>query len=91
MDLQELRRQIDDIDAQVAALYRRRMEAARRIGEYKRENGLPVHDAAREEALLARVSGLAGAEYAEGVRALYRVLLAQSREWQQRDGETERA
>ncbi len=79
MEIQELRREIDEIDSQLVELYGRRMETAARIGEIKREKGLPVLDTERERNLLNRVGDLAGAENASGVRALFSMLMAQSR------------
>ena len=46
--LGEARRQINDIDAQMAALFAQRMEAVRLVAEHKQEHGLPVFDAQRE-------------------------------------------
>ncbi len=40
--LNELRQDIDALDAQLAALYRRRMDVAARIAAVKREQGLPA-------------------------------------------------
>ena len=40
----------------MAALFEERMSCAAAIARYKQENGLPVRDTAREEALLERNS-----------------------------------
>ena len=79
MDIQELRQQIDAIDRELTALYCRRMETARAIGQYKRENGLPVRDTERERKLLNKVAELAGEENEQGIRAVYQMLLDHSR------------
>ena len=81
-DITELRRQIDEIDTELVRLYLRRMETAAKIGDYKRQNGLPVYDPRREEQLLERVSALAGPDYGAGVREMFRLLMAQSKAWQ---------
>ena len=81
-DITELRRQIDEIDTELVRLYLRRMETAAKIGDYKRQNGLPVYDARREEQLLERVSALAGPDHGAGVREMFRLLMAQSKAWQ---------
>lgn len=52
--LDEVRREIDGIDAEMAELFCRRMRAVRKVADYKRERGLPVLDEAREEAILRR-------------------------------------
>ena len=79
MDIQELRKRIDEIDRQMVELYGKRMETAAQIGAYKRERGLPVLDTERERELLNKVGDQAGAENEQGVRAMFSMLMAQSR------------
>ena len=52
--LEELRAQIDDIDAQMVALFEQRMNVTRQVGEYKKEHGMPVLDRGREAEVLAK-------------------------------------
>ena len=85
MDIRELREQMDGIDRELVALYCRRMETAREIGHYKQANNLPVLDQAREQQLLDKVAELAGPENEQGIRALYQLLLEQSRRRQEQD------
>lgn len=49
--LQQLRREIDRIDAELAALFQARMAAAAGIAACKRAEGLPVRDPERERAM----------------------------------------
>ena len=49
--LQEARTQINEIEA---ALFERRMQAARVIAEYKKERGLQIYDAKREQAVIEK-------------------------------------
>ncbi len=91
MNLHELRQQIDDIDRQLVDLYCRRMDTAREIGRYKRENNLPVLDSERERNLLNKVAEQAGEEYEQGIRALYHLLMEHSRQRQQLDNRPESA
>lgn len=79
MDMQELRKQIDEIDAGLVALYKQRMETAGQIGAYKRENNLPIYDSERERNLLNKVGEMAGEENETGVRAMFSMLMEQSR------------
>ena len=44
MDIQELRKQINQIDAQLVKTFEDRMHVALEIAKYKKENGLPVFD-----------------------------------------------
>ena len=50
--LQEARKIINEVDAQMAALFVRRMEAAEMVADYKREHGMPILDAAREDEVI---------------------------------------
>ena len=52
--LEQARAEIDKVDAQLAALFERRMAAVLQVAEYKRAHGLPIFDAAREAAVLER-------------------------------------
>ena len=53
-NLEDIRKQIDAIDAQLAPLFEQRMELSRRISEYKRTFGLSLRDVAREEEIIRR-------------------------------------
>ena len=89
MAIQELRENIDRIDQQIVQLYCERMETARQIGAYKRENHLPVRDTERERELLNRLAQQAGEQYEQGIRALYQQMLDHSRILQQLEGKPE--
>ena len=54
--LDAAREEICAIDKEMAALFERRMNAAKVVAEYKKENGLPVFDAGREAYLIERNS-----------------------------------
>ncbi|MEM3897288.1 MAG: prephenate dehydratase domain-containing protein, partial [Nitrososphaerota archaeon] len=58
-ELDELRRMIDEVDAEILRLIARRVELARRIGGLKWASGLPVADLEREEEVLRRGGELA--------------------------------
>ena len=89
MDITELRSRIDAIDSQIVALYGQRMDTAAQIGAYKKEKGLPVLDTERERELLNKVGDQAGPENENGVRALFSMLMAQSRSRQLMAGRPE--
>ncbi|MBQ8073474.1 MAG: chorismate mutase [Clostridia bacterium] len=55
--LESAREEINRIDAEMAALFEARMKAVAGVAAYKKENGLPIRDPAREEALIARCRG----------------------------------
>lgn len=84
MDIKELRENIDSIDEKLVALIRERMETAAKIGEYKRENKLPVYDPSRERELFDRVAEMAGDEFASYTRVLYSTMTDVSRSYQRK-------
>ena len=48
MELTELRKQIDEIDEQIVALYEKRMDISSQVADYKIATGKKVFDKARE-------------------------------------------
>lgn len=83
MGLTALRAQIDRIDAELVRLFSERMHVSEQIAQYKRENGLPILDRAREEEKLTALTAAAPAEYAQSVKQLYLRIFELSRERQQ--------
>lgn len=69
---------IDAADRAILAAMRERFYAVAAVGEAKRRAGLPVYDAAREAALYARISEMAG-DLAPAALALWRVMTAAAR------------
>jgi len=57
--LEKLRGQIDQVDAVLADLLKQRADLVFKVGEYKRENQLPIYDPTREEAIRKKVRGFA--------------------------------
>ena len=51
--LEEARREINEVDAQMADLFVRRMRAAEKVAVYKKEHALPILDATREAEVIA--------------------------------------
>ena len=56
--LDEARQIINEVDAQMAALFVKRMKAAELVYEHKREHGLPILDQKREDAVVERNASL---------------------------------
>ncbi len=84
MDINDLRNDIDKIDKELVALIGKRMETAAKIGQYKRENNLPVYDPARERELFSKVGELAGEEFSSYTRVLYSTMTDISRSYQRK-------
>ena len=80
--LESLREDINKTDEQIVELFRHRMSVSSSVAEYKRAHGLPVLDAARERALLSKISELAGEEFDIYARTLYNTMLDVSRAYQ---------
>ena len=56
--LDAARKIINVVDSQMAELFVKRMRAAEMVLEYKMENGLPILDQKREDAVIARNAAL---------------------------------
>ncbi len=52
--LKKAREEIDAVDREMAELFVRRMHAVELVSDYKRDHGLPIFDAVREEAVVAK-------------------------------------
>ena len=59
--LNEIRKEINAIDNQLLPLLMRRMDAAGKVADIKREAGIPVLDAQREQQILDRIRERGGA------------------------------
>ena len=53
-ELDTIRCTIEEIDRDIAQLFEKRMDAVGLVAEYKLQNGLPIEDADREQALLQK-------------------------------------
>lgn len=83
MDLQECRKQLDEIDRELVELFERRMDICSQVAEYKIETGKPVYDGEREQQKLKAVKELAHGEYNQiAVRELFGQMMTISRRYQ---------
>jgi monofunctional chorismate mutase len=79
-DLERLRAKIDSIDDQIITLLLERLEAAAAVGKIKREHGLPVEDAAREEEILMAIhSRFRGSPCEDRIQKIYREIMSAAR------------
>ncbi|MDR1806275.1 MAG: chorismate mutase [Clostridium sp.] len=81
MDLPELRKEIDTLDAELAGLFARRMGFARLVAEAKR-GGVPVLDSERERQVKERFASLLPPQLAQYGDAFMETVLALSRSYQ---------
>ena len=84
MDLEALRRRMDEIDAELLRLFAQRMRVAAQIGQYKQRHRLPITDAAREQDKLRDVTAKLPEDLQAYGCALYEELFALSRDYQSR-------
>ena len=81
--LEELREQMDEVDDQIAKLYRKRMHLCDEIGAYKVRSGVKVLDRQREREKLQHVTGQMEDEFCKkGIRELFEQLMSMGRKLQ---------
>lgn len=81
--LQQIRDQIDKIDKQLLSLFLQRMDLAKQVGAYKRENNLPVLNPQREQELIAeKLLLLQDKEYEKYTVEFFECLMELSRQLQ---------
>ncbi|WP_170242262.1 chorismate mutase [Streptococcus suis] len=83
MLLEDIRKDINDLDCQLVNLLEQRMELVDQVTAYKRATGKPVLDASREQAVLDRVGSLVeNPAYRSTIVAIFSDIMAQSRAYQ---------
>jgi chorismate mutase / prephenate dehydratase len=80
-DIESLRREIDQLDDELAALVQRRAGLAQKIGELK--GGAPVYRPEREAEILKRISGKKGPLPAERLLTVFREVISACRALEQ--------
>lgn len=89
MDLSTYRKEIDQIDDQIVRLFQERMDVAAKIAEYKKAQGMPILQPAREREKLAEVSEKSREDMQSYMRVLYSLLFELSRTYQEQGNRTE--
>ena len=83
MDITQLREQLNKTDDALVKAFRERMHIVLEIARYKKENGLQVHDPAREAAVIKRLTQ-DDKTFADAVETLYRAMFEISRDLQRK-------
>ena len=78
MELSEIRKKIDEIDAKLLPLFVERMQCAEQVAQTKKERGLPIFNAQREQEILDKVA-LSTPDFDCEAKMLYTVMMALSR------------
>ena len=79
MQLEELRKEIDKIDEKLLLLLEERLEKAKQITEYKKENNIPETQKEREEEILDKLTHLGkGKLRDEYIKNIFRQIIQES-------------
>ena len=84
MQISNYRQEIDKIDDEMLNLFQKRMEVCAKIGEYKKEKGLPVLDPKREREKLGELLNKTNKDFHSYVHVLYSLMFELSRSYQGR-------
>lgn len=82
MNLEEIRKDIDKVDSQIAQLFMERMDLALQVARTKEEHNLAVVNHSREKEILHRISGEVGEPMDGYARILFNTLFDLSRSYQ---------
>ncbi len=80
MKIEDWRNQIDELNGELIALLNKRATFATEIGKLKKELGLPVLDATREQAVLDRVGSMTnGPLSSDSIKRIFQVIMEETR------------
>lgn len=83
-NLDKIRSEIDQIDGQVIALLNQRAECVVQIGEWKHQQGLPIHVPEREHQLLKKLcQSNPGPLSEQAIMMIYEIILKEMRHLQE--------
>ena len=83
LNLEEIRKEISDINDEMLALFVKRMELSAQVAAYKKANGLPTLDRKREEAILQKVADNTTDEFRQFALEFFRNMMDLSKEYQE--------
>lgn len=76
LNLEEIRKDIDRIDREMAKLFEERMNVVMKVAEYKKINNMPVKDRAREERVLEKANHIIkNKKYVSGFQKILRDIM----------------
>mgnify|MGYP000691310484 CR=1 FL=1 len=83
MNLDEIRKNIDEIDSQIIELFAKRMACARQVAEYKKSHSVGVLQSSREQQIIARaIDKMDNEELKRFVPVLMNCLMEMSKDYQ---------
>jgi len=76
LDIDQIRKEIDRLDNELLRIFNERASLALKIGEIKKERGIPVYDPAREKLIFDKVKAINPGPLEDGaiVRLFERVI-----------------
>lgn len=89
MHIEDLRKEIDQIDEELIRLFIKRMGLVKQVAAYKKENNLPIFAPGREKEKLEDVAAKSGADMADYTCALYAKIFEISKNYQSKCNDTE--
>ena len=78
-DIETIRKKIDTIDREVFQLLIDRLNAVTDIGEIKKQEGLPILDEGREQAIYNKIDSLFSEKEATFLKNIYQSIITESK------------
>ena len=78
-DIETIREKIDTIDKEVFQLLIDRLNAVTDIGEIKKQEGLPILDEGREQAIYNKIDSLFSEKEATFLKNIYQSIITESK------------
>ncbi len=83
MELEECRREIDRLDAELTSILERRMEIVAQVAVYKKAHHMEIFDPRREQQVLDKIAALAAQkELAPYLRRIYQCIMDESKQYE---------
>ncbi len=83
MDLEQIRKRIDQLDYEIAHLLTERMEITNEVAAYKKANNLPIYHPERERQVIEKVCALTEEKYRPALTQIYQCIMDESKKNQQ--------
>lgn len=83
MDLNIIREEINKIDKELVLLLEKRFDVVMKVGEYKKQNNLPILDENREKIVIENcINNLNNKDYSSQIEEIYKHIMSLSRQLQ---------
>jgi len=76
MELEKARMEINEIDEEIVKLLEKRFNLVLQIGQYKKENNIPVFDESREKKVIKNcIRNLEDKSYSNSIEIIYKQIM----------------